>query len=272
MDHLQNLHLHSTYCDGADDPEDIVLAAIDKSFESLGFSGHSYMFFSKGRSMTIERTELYKKEIASLKKKYEDRIKLFCGLEFDMYSIVDLSGYDYIIGSVHYLMSNGEFVGMDLRNPDDIRNIINKYFGGDGLAYAKKYYSTLAMLPRYGKFDIIGHFDLVTKHSEREMLFDTESKEYKSAAIEAAEALVGKIPLFEVNTGAIARGYRTTPYPDPFILKELRRLGFGAIISSDCHNKNYLDCGFDDAAELLRSCGFKERYILTDSGFTAVAL
>ena len=37
----------------------------------------------------------------------------------------------------------------------------------------------------------------------------------------ALTALAGRIPLFEVNTGAIARGYRTTPYPDPFLLGQL---------------------------------------------------
>ena len=93
-----------------------------------------------------------------------------------------------------------------------------------------------------------------------------------SAALEAAHALAGKIPFFEVNTGAIARGYRTTPYPSLFLMKELKRLGFGAVISSDCHDRRYLDCAFDAAAESVRACGFTERYILTASGFTAVAL
>lgn len=44
-----------------------------------------------------------------------------------------------------------------------------------------------------------------------------------------------------MNTGAIARGYRTTPYPAPFILKELKNLGCGIIISSDCHDKLQLN-------------------------------
>ena len=76
--------------------------------------------------------------------------------------------------------------------------------------------------------------------------------------IEAAEALAGKIPYFEVNTGAIARGYRTTPYPSLFIMKELKRLGFCTVISSDCHNSAFLDCGYDLSAVLLRECGYTE--------------
>ena len=39
--HLQNLHTHTTYCDGINTPEQIILTAIDKGFGAIGFSGHS---------------------------------------------------------------------------------------------------------------------------------------------------------------------------------------------------------------------------------------
>ena len=83
---------------------------------------------------------------------------------------------------------------------------------------------------------------------------------------------MGKIPFFEINTGAMARGLRKNPYPSMELVKELKRLGFGAVISSDCHKKEFLDYKFDEATELLKMCGFKEKYILTDNGFTAVSL
>ncbi len=271
MENKQNLHTHSIYCDGKDTPEEMVLAAIEKGFDSIGFSGHSYMYFAESIGMTPEGTEEYKKEIKALKQKYADKIKIYLGLEFEMCSKVDLAGYDYLIGTVHYMPIDDCPIGID-RSQDVVKNVIDTYFGGDGMAYAKEYYRLLATLPEYGSFDILGHFDLITKHSDNIKFFDEESKEYKNAVIEAVEALAGKIPFFEVNTGAIARGYRKTPYPTAFILKELNRLGFGAIISSDCHDKNFLDCGFEDARKLLIECEFKERYILTDNGFKAVAI
>ena len=138
--------------------------------------------------------------------------------------------------------------------------------------YAKEYYKLLASLPEYGDFDIIGHFDIITKHIDVKDFFDVTSKEYISAAVEAAEVLKGKIPFFEVNTGAVARGYRKTAYPTFEVAKELKRLGFGAVITSDCHNADLLDFKFDEAEEFLKECGFKERYILTEDGFKAVAL
>ncbi len=268
MEYKQNLHLHSSFCDGKNPPEETVKEAIRQGFDSIGFSGHSYMSFAPSFSMSIEGTEEYKAEIKRLKEAYKKELKIFLGLEVEMYSLpeVDLSDYDYLIGSCHYFDIDGQKVGFD-RKAEFVKEVIDTHFGGDGLEYAKAYYKTLATLPERGNFDIIGHFDLVTKHSEKENFFDAESKEYRFAAIEAAEALSGKIPFFEVNTGAIARGYRTTPYPNPFIIKELKRLGFGAVISSDCHNAKDLDCGYDLASEILKDCGYKEIYVLTDEGF-----
>ncbi len=277
MNTLQNLHTHTKYCDGKDTVEEVILEACEKGFGAIGFSGHCYCFSEHSSesyspfSMSLEGTNKYRKEIASLKEKYAGRIEVYCGLEVDMYSGIDLSGYDYLIGSVHYLMKDGNLIGMD-RSAEEVRKIIETHFSGDGMEYAKTYYAELAKLPEYGDFDIIGHFDLLTKHKEKECFFDTNTKEYQYLAIEAAEKLAGRIPFFEVNTGAIARGYRTTPYPETFLLKELKRLGFGAVISSDCHERAKLDCEFKQAVDLLRSCGFQEKYILTEEGFKAVEL
>ena len=90
--------------------------------------------------------------------------------------------------------------------------------------------------------------------------------------LSAADELLKTDAIFEVNTGAISRGYRTSPYPTIDLIKEFRSRGFGAVISSDCHDGRYLDCGFEDARELLKAGGFTERYILTDNGFKAVAI
>lgn len=271
MKYLQNLHTHTSYCDGLDTPEKMLLNAHEKGFHSIGFSGHSYMYYAPSHSMTEAGTKLYRQEIAYLKKKYDGWMDVFSGLEVDAFSQIDLSGYDYLIGSVHYIKVGNEIVGID-RPAQVVQSVIDRYFRGDGLAYAKAYYKTLAQLPEYGKFDIIGHFDLITKHKEKEFLFDTTDKQYQWAAIEAAEALAGKIPYFEVNTGAIARGFRTTPYPEPFLLKEMLRLGFGVVISSDCHDSRLVDCYFDESRQLLRDCGFREQYVLKKEGFVPIEL
>lgn len=272
MKNKQNLHIHTTYADGKDTPEEIIVEAIDKGFDSIGFSEHTYMAFSDyPYQMTVAEMAEYRDEVRALAEKYRDRIKVFCGLEFEYFSEVPTEDFDYLIGSVHYLDFDGRILGFD-RNLEATLEYINLNFGGDGMAFAKKYYETLATLSERGKFDIIGHFDLITKNNEQGRFIDTSAKEYLDLGYEAIHALRGKIPLFEVNTGAISRGYRTSPYPQLEFLRELQKCGFGAVISSDCHNKKFLDCHYAEAEELLLAAGFKSRWVLTDSGFREVSI
>lgn len=268
---LQNLHTHTTYCDGKDTPEQMIKAAIEKGFLSIGFSGHSPVDFDETASMSMEETEQYKKEVRALAQKYKDKIKVYCGIEYDFYSNFDISDFDYAIGSVHALKIGDRYFGID-HSMNKTIELVKNHFGGNGYAFAKAYYETLAELPNRGKFDIIGHFDLVTKYRDKVAFFNGESKQYRDLALGAVSALKGKIPLFEVNSGAIGRGYRTTPYPDEFLVKELKKQGFGAVITSDCHNSSWLDIGYKNALELLEECGYKEIYYLTDEGFKAESI
>ena len=269
MKHLQNLHTHSTYCDGKNAPEEMVLVAIEKGFDSIGFSEHapSRSPFTPNE----EKLASYRAEVRALAAKYEGKIEIFCGLESDTETDTSLDGYDYLIGSMHYLHRDGGRFPVD-GSVEQVRDAIATAYRCDGLSFALEYFADLCELPSFGKFDIVGHFDLVSKNCERADFFDVNDPAYIKAGLEAIDAIKGKIPFFEVNTGAISRGYRTSPYPAPAFLRAFREAGFGAVITSDCHDARFLDCGFEMAEELLRSCGFTERYILTKRGFEAVSL
>ena len=122
------------------------------------------------------------------------------------------------------------------------------------------------------KCDIAGHFDLIAKHSEKLDILNVESAEYKNYALEAVTAVAEKIKIFEINVGCISRGYRSYPYPAPFILKLIKELGCGVTISSDCHHIKYLNTNFDLGLELAKSCGFREVMILTNDGFKGMKI
>ena len=137
---------------------------------------------------------------------------------------------------------------------------------------ARRYYESVAELPSLAKCDIIAHFDLVTKHAEKVKFFDEESAEYRGYALEAARKIAGKIPYFEVNVGGIARGYRSTPYPAPYLAEEMLSLGMGAVIGTDCHFPSMLDSSVEDGIALLRSIGAGEVYVLGDEGFYPMSI
>ena len=88
MKYLQNLHTHSTFCDGKYSLEEMVKGAIEKGFHSLGFSGHGYTSWWSEYCMTEEGTKQYKEEIKRLKEVYKDQIDLYCGLEMDFTATV----------------------------------------------------------------------------------------------------------------------------------------------------------------------------------------
>ena len=63
--------------------------------------------------------------------------------------------------------------------------------------------------------------------------------------------------LFEINTGAMSRGYRSAPYPAKKILIEIARRGIPVILSSDSHDKSTLLYGFEEASRIAAECGVR---------------
>lgn len=271
MKYLQNLHTHCTYCDGTNTMEQLVKKAIDLGFDTIGFSSHAPMPFETGYAIQEDQLKNYSNEAKILKRKYQDSIKVLCGLETDYFSVTSKESFDYIIGSVHVIKIGDQYYDIDY-SLEYTERIINDHFCSDSNKYAKAYYETMAKMPKVSRPDIIGHFDLLTKFNEIKPLIDTESKEYKKYAVDALYAVTETVDIFELNTGAISRGYRKTPYPSPFILKEIKKAGGKMIITSDCHNMEYLDKGFDTGIELLRCCGFEEVYVITDDGFKGIKI
>ena len=266
---LQNLHTHTTYCDGKNTAREMIEAAISLGFDSLGFSSHAPTASRTDWEMSDAALADYIKNVSALKDEYKGRIDVLRGIELDYYSkgLIDPKDFDYSIGSVHMAFKNG--VQIDFDHAYDIaKRNIDELFNGDWLAYARIYYETLADIPNVLDFDFVGHFDVLTKFSEKHPdLIDVESKEYKDVALTALHALREKKEFFEVNTGAISRGHKTMAYPAPFILDEMKAIDCKLILTSDCHAVSGIDCGFNEAREYIRSHGFDTLYNLTAGGF-----
>ncbi len=268
---LQNLHTHTHFCDGKDAPETLVRRAVELGFSSLGFSGHIAMPMKTGYAMTAESTAAYIGEIKRLKEQYRGVLDIYLGIETDLFSEASTEEYDYVIGSMHYVGAKG-----DLRDVDHslacTKKCIDELYGGDPFAYARAYYENIVTLARTKRFDFVGHFDLLNKFCDSEDVFDMTCPRYQSLALEALYAVKEKKDIFEMNTGAISRGYRKTPYPAPFLLHEMKKIGVKVIITSDCHDARYLDCGFSLCRELLLEAGFRSTLYRTETGWEEEAL
>ena len=263
---FSNLHTHTTYCDGKNSPEDMVLAAISKGFSSLGFSGHAYTPHDDSYCMNPDETLKYIDDINILKEKYKDKIEIYLGCECDLYSEIEREKYDYIIGSVHYAKStDSNLYAVDGAEKLTL-SLISNHFDGDYLKFAKAYYEAVAKLSDI-KPDIVGHFDLIAKFNEGNKYFDENGKAYLDMAYSAMDALLPHCYLFEINTGAISRGYKTVPYPATPLLKRLHEKGARITLTSDCHDADFLDCNYKESIEILKNAGFKSTYILLGGKF-----
>ena len=262
----QNLHTHTTYCDGKNTAEEMVQSAIDKGLTSIGFSGHAYTLHDTSYCMSINGTLFYAGEIDSLKSKYKGIIEIYTGLEQDYFSAPVYINTDYIIGSVHYVLRNDEYIPVD-ETKEIIMSAVQRLYGGDIYAFLEDYYNQEKDVYNKTKCDIVGHFDLCEKFNADSSLFDSTHPRYVNAWKNALETLVKQCVIFEINTGAMSRGYTNCPYPKADILKEILRLGGKICVSSDSHDVATVNYKLDEMTDFAAECGFREMWVLTDSGF-----
>ena len=260
---LSNLHTHTTFCDGRDAAEAVVLSAIDKGFCSLGFSGHAPTV--PPCSCDIKDLAGYKAEILRLREKYKKDIEIYLGIEEDAVTPVNRSDFDYIIGSNHFYIIGGKFVSVD-STPENFKRCL-ELFGGNPLALAENYFEGFCRYIKARRPDIIGHFDLLTKFDENENSMFLQNPEYHALAEKYLRQALSADCMFEVNTGAISRGWRTAPYPHEKLLHVMKKEGARLVLNADSHAADTIDCHFAESKALLRDIGFNYTYILYGGEF-----
>jgi len=252
---LSNFHSHTTFCDGKHSAEEMVLSAISKGFDSFGFSGHGYTDFDL--SYCMKNTDEYIKTINLLKEKYQDKIQVYLGVEEDAYfPVKNREEFDYIIGSCHYILKNSKYYSVD-HSKENFMEIL-KLFNNDLAELAENYYNFFVNYINVRKPDIIGHFDLITKYEEVADLDFKSNEKYTQIAVKYLKQAIKSDCIFEVNTGAISRGMRTTPYPAVELLRILKKENAKLILSADTHHKDTIDCYFTETRKMLKDIGFNE--------------
>ena len=261
------LHNHCTLCDGRSTPDEMVEAAIACGFTDFGMSCHGYTPFDLPYS--VESEESYLRAMEELREKYRGRIRVWCGVEQEYFApVADRSAYDYIIGSCHYVLDRETGGHIDIDGSDaEFARARDTLFGGDVYALAADYFKNVVDIAQTQRPDILGHFDLISKNNGDGRFFDEDSKRYRDTALEALCACADTGVVFEVNTGAIARGNRSVPYPPLFMLKQLKARGARLTLTADCHDARHLLTGLYEAAELLKTAGYRTVLMWEDGAF-----
>ena len=263
---LNDTHMHCCFSgDSEANPEDMIEAAIQKGLDGLCFTDHFDYDYPDDPELFLLDFSSYKKKIFSLKEKYKDKCNIRWGIEIGLQPhIVQVNNdvtakypFDFVIGSSHVVH------GIDPYYPH--------YYDGrsEDEAYREYFESILENLHTNVDFDVYGHIDYIFRYGPvnapsdafqkvNSELFETKYfSRFKDILHEILKTIILKGKGIEINTGSL---YRDLDYmhPHPLILsmyKELR--GEILTIGSDAHDLEHIGYGFDEAAELARSFGFK---------------
>lgn len=262
-----NLHTHSSFCDGKADPEEYVLAAIDRGFHTLGFSSHAPVPFNNTFAIKDEEELMaYCGMIRELQEKYRDRITIYLGLELDYIEgisgdfgeIKDRCGLDYTIGSVH-LVSNGSREGLwfiDGPKVDSYDQGLKEVFSGDIKKAISAYYGQVNRMILTRQPNILGHFDKIKMHNN-DRYFREDEPWYRELVMDLLETIEKSGVIVEVNTRGIYKKRCKDLYPGLWILRIMKDRKIPVTISTDAHHPSEIDGYYDETVQILKQEGFR---------------
>lgn len=247
MDLMTSLHTHTIFSDGSNTAEEMIEKAVSLGFRKIGITDHSYTFFDDSYCLKKDKIAEYKKEILELKERYDGIIDVKLGIEQDYYSSEPAEGYDYVIGSTHYIKIPGD---TDIYIPVDesidkagatLKDAVCEYFDGDIYSLAEEYFRTVSDLCNRTAPDIIGHLDVIGKCNDKWNIFDEENERYIAAWKSACDILLKEDVIFEINVSPVLRGFKKQPYPSLKMQEYIRKNGGSFIYTGDCHSTDALE-------------------------------
>jgi len=243
---MVDYHMHSVLSDGQNTYEEMILSAIAKGIDEIGFSDHICLKPVEW-SIRFEDIPVMTSQILDLKAKYKGQIKIGYGIELDYFpsredelkEIIESIPVDYVIGSVHFI-GNWNF--------DTDMSMYGKW--SNDLLY-EKYFHLIQQAAQSNLFDIIGHIDIIKKfriypETNQDLLFEDTIKVIKEHNL-----------VVELNTGMLDRPCAEFS-PGPRLLEICFKHNIPITLCSDAHRKDQIARHYDLAIEVLGQTGYKE--------------
>lgn len=274
-----NLHSHTRFSDGSDEPEKYVLEAIKKGMSVYGFSCHAPLPFETTWSMKESDLNNYRNTIRSLNLKYKDKINILAGLEIDY--LPERKGYfeylkrslylDYTIGSVHIIDQLPDGTPWNIDGEFEIfKEGLKNVFGNDIRLLVQRYYELIREMVSVEKPDIIGHMDKIKQPLRLTGLFNESDPWYQDEVMHTLDLIAKKKCIVEINTRGFYKGRSRDFYPSNWIISALREKNIPVMSNSDAHYPEEVVAGLDEADLLLRKSGFTEVAVTPDENGWAV--
>lgn len=242
-----DLHNHTTRCNHAEGTiDEYIQKAIALGIDVYGFSEHAPMDFDEHYRLPLCDMEAYTSDILRAKETYKDKIKILLGYEVDwleghMEASVLNAKVDYLIGSVHFIdkwsFDNPEFIaGWKEKNIDEIW---------------KAYFEATEAMAKSGKFDIVGHLDLI------KIFKFLPKQDPRILAQNALKAIKKSNMVLEVNTAGLRKPIGEF-YPSRALLEAAYELDIPITFSSDAHTIEQVGAGYGLAVALAKDIGYTQ--------------
>lgn len=254
---VSDYHLHTSFSGDSKAPmESMIEKGIELGLKHMCFTEHmdlDYVYAPGDPEAMFEvNTDSYLFDVIRYKEKYADKINLNFGIELGIQPHIsrELAKYaksydfDFIIASSHLCNRKDPYYPSFYEGRDEEE------------AYREYFLSILDNLKAFSNFDVYGHLDYVVRYGPNKDANYSYDK-YKDVLDKILLWLVDHEKGLEINTGGISYGLKElNPCTD--ILRRYKELG-GEIITvgSDAHAPERIAQGFERAAEILTSCGFK---------------
>ncbi len=197
----------------------------------------------------------YAEASESLAHEFSDRLNVLRGFEAEVVPAKGYAelmngyrsefGFDYVVGSVHYV---DEYI----IDSGEVRlNEAVAHFGGFE-RLAVRYYETVAEMIRALSPEVIGHFDVVRRFATDDMATDTPP--IRDAAACAIETAREHDCILDLNTAGYRKGLGG-PFPDAWIVPIARDIGVPFCFGDDSHAADQVGSGVEEGREFLLSNG-----------------
>jgi histidinol-phosphatase (PHP family) len=228
-------------------------AAAERGIEELGVSEHVYRF---AQALEVWRHPFWVAQASDDLDSYcafvREQTDLRLGIEADfvpggedrMANLLEARGFDYVIGSVHFVRDGAidmhdYSVWDSTHSPEEVWT---------------QYFKTIGEAARSGLFDVIAHPDLVKVWGRDRPLPEGDLRRYYELAMDGiAESHIA----VELSTAGL-RKRAGEMYPAPAFLEMALEAGAPVSLSSDAHRPEDVGADYDRALELLASLGVGE--------------
>lgn len=163
----------------------------------------------------------------------------------DMQQLREQHGFDYVVGSVHWIDETPIDLSAELFEEVAAR------LGGVEALFVRYYASVAEMVERL-RPEVVGHFDLPRLYSA-----DHEAHEasvVRAAAEDALRVIVEIGSFVEVNTAGYRKGLGG-PYPAPWVIERASELGIAFTFGDDSHHVDHVAANLERARAYLLAYG-----------------